>query len=85
MADQKRKERFLYSSIPGAACQMDNFMNANNSYMTEKWAIDILINEGLSQLSEQKLNECDNLFDDSMFYQKLYWIDGALKSEEKDE
>ena len=23
--------------------------------------------------------------DDSLFYQKLYWIDGALRSEEKDE
>jgi hypothetical protein len=25
------------------------------------------------------------MFDDNMFYQKLYWIDGALRSEEKDE
>ena len=25
--------------------------------MTEKWAIDILINEGLSQLSEDKVKE----------------------------
>ena len=73
---------FLYSSIPGAACQMDNFMNANNSNMTEKWAIDILINEGLSQLSEDKVKEFYELkIDDINFYQKLYWIDGALRNE----
>jgi len=83
----KQKGRFLYSSIPGYACQMDNYMNQDLSNMTEKWAIDILINEGLSQLSEQKLNEYKELeIDDTLFYQKLYWIDGALKSEEvKDE
>ena len=83
----KQKGRFLYSSIPGYACQMDNFMNHDLSNMTEKWAIDILINEGLSQLSEQKLNEYKELeIDDTLFYQKLYWIDGAIKSEEvKDE
>jgi hypothetical protein len=62
---------------------MDNYMNHDLSNMTEKWAIDILINEGLSQLSEQKLNEYKELkFDDALFYQKLYWIDGALRSEE---
>ena len=62
-------------------------MNHDLSNMTEKWAIDILINEGLSQLSEQKLNEYKELeIDDTLFYQKLYWIDGALRSEEvKDE
>jgi hypothetical protein len=82
----KQKERFLYSAIPGAACQMDNFMNADNSNNTEKWAIEILINEGLSQLTELKLKEYDKIsFDENQFYQKLYWIDGALKSEEKDE
>ena len=82
----KQKERFLYSAIPGAACQMDNFMNAENSNNTEKWAIEILINEGLSQLTELKLKEYDKIsFDENQFYQKLYWIDGALKSEEKDE
>ena len=82
----KQKGRFLYSAIPGYACQMDNFMNSDLSNMTEKWAIDILINEGLSRLSEQKLNEYKELFfDDSLFYQKLYWIDGALRNEEKDE
>ncbi len=62
-------------------------MNHDLSNMTEKWAIDILINEGLSQLSEQKLNEYKELaIDDTLFYQKLYWIDGALRNEEvKDE
>lgn len=80
----KLQGRNLYSSIPGYACQMDNYMNSNYSNKTEKWAIDILINEGLSHLSHQKLNEYKEInFDDSMFYQKLYWIDGALKSEEK--
>jgi hypothetical protein len=65
---------------------MDNYMNNDLSNMTEKWAIDILIDEGLSQLSEQKLNEYKELeIDDALFYQKLYWIDGALRSEEKDE
>ncbi len=81
----KQKGRYLYSSMPGYACQMDNYMNSSLSNNTEKWAIDILINEGLSKLSEQKLNECKDMFDDNMFYQKLYWIDGALRSEEKDE
>lgn len=81
----KLKGKNLYSSIPGYACQMDNYMNSNYSNKTEKWAVDILLNEGLSKLSEQKLNEYKNLFDDDMFYQKLYWIDGALRSEEKDE
>lgn len=81
----KQKGRHLYSSMPGYACQMDNYMNLSLSNNTEKWAIDILINEGLSKLSEQKLNECEDLFDGNMFYQKLYWIDGALRSEEKDE
>ena len=58
-------------------------MNHDLSNMTEKWAVNILINEGLSQLSEQKLNEYKELeIDDTLFYQKLYWIDGALKSEE---
>jgi hypothetical protein len=71
--------------MPGYACQMDNYMNSSLANNTEKWAIDILINEGLLKLSEQKLNECKDMFDDSMFYQKLYWIDGALRSEEKDE
>jgi hypothetical protein len=81
----KQKGRYLYSSMPGYACQMDNYMNSSLANNTEKWAIDILINEGLSKLSEQKLNECKDMFDDTMFYQKLYWIDGALRSEEKDE
>lgn len=82
----KLKGKNLYSSIPGYACQMDNFMNQSYSNKTEKWAIDIVINEGLKHLSEQKLNEYKELnFDDNSFYQKLYWIDGALKSEEKDE
>lgn len=80
----KRKGRFLYSSIPGYACQMDNFMNSNNANHTEKWAIDILIEEGLSKLSDQKLNEYKEInIDDNLFYQKLYWIDGALTSEEE--
>ena len=57
-------------------------MNANNSNMTEKWAIEILINEGLSQLSEDKAKEFYELeIDDINFYQKLYWIDGALRNE----
>ena len=57
-------------------------MNANNSNMTEKWAIEILINEGLSQLSEDKVKEFYELkIDDINFYQKLYWIDGALRNE----
>ena len=81
----KQKGRILNSSIPGYACQMDSFMNSSHANKTEKWAIDILINEGLSKLSEQKLNECKDMFDDNMFYQKLYWIDGALRSEKKDE
>mgnify|MGYP000502895145 CR=1 FL=1 len=82
----KQKGRFLYSSIPGYACQMDNYMNGSSANNTEKWAIEILINEGLTKLSEQKLNEYKELeIDDALFYQKLYWIDGALRSEEKDE
>lgn len=81
----KQKGRILNSSIPGYACQMDSFMNSSHANKTEKWAIDILINEGLSQLSEQNLNECKDLFDEDLFYQKLYWIDGALRSEKKDE
>lgn len=82
----KLQGKNLYSAIPGYACQMDNFMNPSYSNKTEKWAIDILINEGLSQLTEQKLKQYEEInFDDDLFYQKLYWIDGALKSEEKDE
>ena len=82
----KQNSRYLYSSIPGHCCQMDRFMNADKANITEKWAIEILINEGLSQLTELKLKEYDNIsFDENQFYQKLYWIDGALKSEEKDE
>lgn len=78
----KKKERLLYSSIPGAACQMDSFMNANNANMTEKWAIDILIKEGLSKLPKNKVKEFHALkIDDINFYQKLYWIDGALKKD----
>ena len=57
----------------------------NKDRQIEEFDEDILINEGLSKLSEQKLNECKDMFDDNMFYQKLYWIDGALRSEEKDE
>lgn len=84
--DLKSKGRYLYSSVPGGACQMDNFMNVNSANMTERWAIEKLIDEGLSHLSEQNLVEYNQIsFDDTQFYQKLYWIDGALKSEEKDE
>ena len=84
--DLKSKGRYLYSSVPGGACQMDNFMNANSANMTERWAIEKLIDEGLSHLSEQNLEEYNQIsFDDTQFYQKLYWIDGALKSEDKDE
>ena len=66
----------------------------NYSYQENKWSIAKLIRHCIDTeqifgyralcIARQDPNPIMS-FDENQFYQKLYWIDGALKSEEKDE